>query len=133
ELRDFCKKELTSYMMPSEYILVDEIPLTPSQKIDRKALAAIQGKRLNDSTVEAASIPKGVYQEMIAIWKDVLGNYEISTEDNFFDIGGTSLLAMILQQRIKDQLGEQLTLLDIFTYPTVRTLCDFLNNQEKQE
>lgn len=132
ELRAFCKRELTSYMMPSEYIMVDEIPLTPNQKIDRKALSTIQGKRLIDSTVEVV-ITKGAYLEMISIWKDVLGNYEIGMDDNFFDIGGTSLLAMILQQRIKNNLGDQLTILDIFTYPTVRTLCDFMNDKEKQE
>lgn len=132
DLRAYCKRELTAYMVPSEFILVNEIPQTPNQKIDRKALGTIQGTRLSDSS-EDRVITNGLYQDMITIWKEVLGNYEIGPEDNFFDIGGTSLLALTLQQRIKNQLDTQITILDIFTYPTVHTLSDFLNDKDNQE
>lgn len=128
EIKAFCKKELTPYMIPSEYIQVDLIPQTPNQKIDRKALSAMQGKRLTESGEKSAE-DKGSYQELFGIWKEVLGNFDFDIDDNFFDIGGTSLLAMTLQQKMTERLKTEVTVLDIFTYPTIHTLYDFLKCQ----
>lgn len=131
ELKEYCKKELTPYMIPSEFIMVDMIPLTPNQKTDRKALAGMKGRRLTDlPKKETAS--KGLYKEMFCIWKAVLGDFEFGLDDNFFDIGGTSLLALTLQQKISSQMDAEIAVLDVFTYPTIRMLNDFLSHKIKR-
>ena len=129
-IKEFCKKELPPYMIPSEFIQIHSIPLTPNQKTDRKALSNMQGKHLTESTKNNME-DKGSYKEMFYIWKDILGNDDFGIDDNFFDIGGTSLLAMMLQQRMKEKMEVEVTILDIFTYPTIHMLNDFLKCQEK--
>jgi amino acid adenylation domain-containing protein len=131
ELKKYCKKELTPYMIPSEFILVDKIPLTPNQKTDRKALAGMKGRHLTDFPREETA-PKGLYEEMFCIWKTVLGDFEFGLDDNFFDIGGTSLLALTLQQKISSQMEAEVSVLDVFTYPTIHMLNDFLNHKIKR-
>jgi amino acid adenylation domain-containing protein len=131
-LREYCKKELTAYMIPSEFILLDFIPATPNQKVDKRALAAMQGRRLT-SGKEGAAVSDSVYGEMANIWKEVLGDFETGLDDNFFDIGGSSLLAMLLQQKLKEYLNAEVTVLDIFTYPTIHMLNDYIRGEMKEE
>ena len=129
-LREFCKKELTPYMIPSEFIIVPSIPLTPNQKTDKKTLMSMKGRKLSENKI-TANEGNGAYDSMILVWKDVIGDFEFGLDDNFFDVGGTSLLAMALQEKINSSLGEKVELPDIFAYTTVRSMGDFIMSRKK--
>ncbi|EHJ52619.1 non-ribosomal peptide synthetase [Streptococcus macacae] len=132
ELKDYCRQELPVYMIPSEFIKVDTIPLTPNQKTDKKQLISLKGDRLSESskTVRDGSY---AYKDMIHVWGETLGHQNFGIKDNFFDIGGTSLLAMVLQQKIEKELRVQVSVADIFTYPTVYNLAEFLESQRSHK
>ena len=132
EIRSFCSQNLPPYMMPSEFIRINQIPLTPNQKVDKKKLLSLEGEVLSKTRGKLADSPSS-YQKVSQIWGDILGHWDFDAEDNFFDIGGTSLLAMSLQQRLEEELQVKVGLSEIFTYPTISGLSNFLKLQTCEE
>jgi amino acid adenylation domain-containing protein len=116
DLRTHLKASLPDYMVPSQFVTLDKLPLTPNEKIDRKALPAPE-KEISDTGVTRA--PQTPTEEMIVgIWQDVLGVERIGAEDSFFDLGGHSLLATRLVARVRQALGVELPLRSMFESPT---------------
>jgi amino acid adenylation domain-containing protein len=121
-LRNFLKERLPDYMHPSSFVLLEELPLTPNGKLDRRALVA-----LGQSGAELRSVfvaPRSATECALAqIWEDLLGVTRIGIEDDFFTIGGHSLLAVRLMARIEQQFGIVLPLSTLFRGATIAELA----------
>jgi hypothetical protein len=104
-LRSYLQDRLPLYMIPATFVLLDTLPLTPNGKVDRRALALkTLPTALDNRTVVA---PRNhVEKALAAIWQDLLHLEQVSVTDNFFAVGGHSLLAVRLLNRINQQFGE---------------------------
>lgn len=126
-LRTALKEVLPDYMIPTAFVYVDEFPLTINSKIDRKALPAPDLSSEHDNPFVA---PRDPMEEMLAlIWINLLNIEQISVFDNFFEIGGNSLLAMQVVSHIRQTLQIDVTILNLFGTPTVAGLSRYLNDQ----
>ncbi|MEO1131739.1 MAG: amino acid adenylation domain-containing protein, partial [Cyanobacteria bacterium J06639_1] len=131
QLRSLLQAKLPQYMLPSHYVPLEAMPLTPSGKLDRRALPAPSSDR---SQLETAYVqPTTELERAIAeIWQQVLGVDRVGVRDNFFDLGGHSLLlvqvhSQLLQRLERDERlagNGELMLVDLFQYPTVRRLAE---------
>ena len=122
ELKTYLKERLPAYMAPSEWITLDELPRTPSGKINRAALPLPDG----DNAVEGKtfSAPQTVIEELLAaIWQQVLNLERVSRDDNFFWLGGHSLLATRITSRIRDTFHVELPVRVLFESPTIAELA----------
>ncbi|HUB27227.1 MAG TPA: phosphopantetheine-binding protein, partial [Tepidisphaeraceae bacterium] len=104
ELREFLRSKLPDYMVPSAFVPLDEIPLTPNGKVDRNALPAPEPAQADLQERLVRSITD-VEKSLIAIWCDLLAPKQVGVHDNFFELGGHSLLAVRLQSRLEKQFG----------------------------
>jgi acyl-coenzyme A synthetase/AMP-(fatty) acid ligase/acyl carrier protein len=119
-LRVYLKARLPDYMVPAAVVLIDALPLTPSGKIDRRALPA-PGQKESIHQYEA---PRDAREEKLAqIWATVLRRERIGITDNFFELGGHSLLATQLISRVRSAFGVELPLRSLFDSPTVAELA----------
>jgi amino acid adenylation domain-containing protein len=127
ELQAFLKQRLPIYMVPSSFVVLETMPLTPNGKIDRLALSrlSVENDRLSEQILIAPRTPE---EELLAgIWMDVLHIKQIGIHDNFFESGGHSLLATQVVSRIRDSFEVELPLRDLFESPTIATLSTQLN------
>ncbi|MCV9927830.1 amino acid adenylation domain-containing protein [Flavobacterium sp. LS1R49] len=133
EIISSLRQELPEYMVPHAIIQVEEFPLTPNKKIDRKELS------LREITITKAIASNEIPTTAIEIYlhdfyKDVLGiKGKIGITDNFFALGGHSLNAVKLINLVSEQLYYKTTLKDIFDYPTIQELSKYLENKEIEE
>jgi acyl carrier protein len=129
ELRDYVKQKLPDFMVPSYFITLTKLPLTPNQKVDRKALPAPEKDKIKS---EAAYIaPKSELQRTITdIWQEVLNTSKVGMNDNFFELGGHSLLLVRVYYRLCEVTEKEFTLTDLFKFPTVGTLAEYLARDE---
>ncbi|MBE9214964.1 amino acid adenylation domain-containing protein [Plectonema cf. radiosum LEGE 06105] len=119
ELRQFLQDKLPAYMVPSNYIMLEEFPLTPNCKIDRKALPLPD----KESQTLTYTPPRTVTEEIVAgIWAEVLNLQQISIDDNFFELGGHSLLATRVISQIRQAFTVELPLRSLFENPTIAEL-----------
>jgi len=124
ELNQLLSKGLPDYMIPSHFVSVEKIPLTPNGKIDRKALPKPEFK-----TGENYSPPRNEIEEkLVKIWSEVLilPQEKIGIDDHFFQLGGHSLKATILVSKIQKELNIQVPLAEIFKSSTIRALAKFI-------
>ncbi len=106
-LRGHLKESLPTYMIPSSFVFLDRLPLTPNGKLDRKALARLESG-LSAATKTHVD-PRNPTEALIAeLWQEALGVERVSVRDNFFDIGGHSLLAMRVLAAIEKKTGHRL-------------------------
>lgn len=130
ELRDYLKQKLPDYMIPSNFVELDSIPLLPNKKINIKALPKPEFKKNLDSDLER--IYGGNYEKTLAqIWEEVLETEKFGPSDNFFDVGGHSLLIVKLRSLIKDRLGIETSNIELFQYANIRSLANHLADKEK--
>ncbi len=131
ELKLFAKTKLPDYMVPHHFIKIESIPLSPSGKVDRKALPLPDFKTLGTSVKYVA--PRNETEEtLVEIIKDLLNLEKVGIHDNFFDLGGHSLLATQFVSQVQEKLGYDIPLRSLFENPTVEGLADLiLNNQVK--
>jgi acyl carrier protein len=122
ELRLFLREKLPEYMVPATLIGIDELPLTPSGKVDRRALPAPE--QTAEYSEKSLIAPRTPTEERLAeIWKQLLSRDEISINQNFFDLGGHSLLATQVMSRIREAFKIELPLRFIFELPTISSLA----------
>lgn len=124
ELRVFARQRLPDYMAPSIFVLLDELPLTISGKVDRVALRARAGTRFEQ--VDERVGPRDVLESQLArIWEELL-HVEPGVRDNFFELGGHSLLIVPLLARVEEATGKRLDVTALFTAPTIESLASLL-------
>lgn len=125
ELRNWLRARLPDYMTPSDFVVLDELPLNANGKVDRRALPApADARHIVEETFIAPRTPE---EEQVAdIWAEVFDIRPISAEANFFDLGGHSLLATRIISRIREKCGIELPLRLLFESPTVAALAEFI-------
>jgi amino acid adenylation domain-containing protein len=122
EVREFLKKKLPDHMVPSVFVALESLPLSPSGKVDRRALPLTQGAKPTILSSFAAPADE-LELKLTKIWERVLGIRPVSVDDNFFELGGHSLLAVRLFAQIEKSFGRNLPLATLFQAPTVRELA----------
>lgn len=131
ELRRFLRQPLPDYMVPSQFIFVNEMPLTTSGKIDRKRLPDAEKVRplLDTKLVSPRDEVEGA---VAAVWKHVLRIPELGVDDNFFDLGGHSLLMVQTHREIQERLEITIPLIKLLEHPTVRALAAYIRGSSQK-
>ena len=120
ELQDRLQKQLPAYMIPSAFVFLDEFPITPNGKLDRRALNVTDDLLQTFHTGTKYVAPRTPHEEMVAaIWAEVLNRARVGVTDNFFYLGGHSLLATRVMARVRKVFGIELPLHTLFEAPTV--------------
>jgi natural product biosynthesis luciferase-like monooxygenase protein len=124
-LRSGLGESLPEFMVPSAFVFLDHYPQTPNGKIDRKALPA--PSELRPVASEGYQAPEGELEQTIAgVWKEVLYLEQVGIDDNFFDLGGHSLLVVQAHRKLRDLCPKPLSLTDLYRFPTIRGLSGHL-------
>ncbi len=123
ELTEFLSTRLQSYMVPSAYLEVDEIPLSGNGKVDQKAINLML-KHLDKPTAPFVAAAASDEQDLIKIWSHVLGRTSVGMYDDFFQTGGTSIDAIELVTQLRKQFNTEIQLSDLYTRTTPRELVD---------
>ncbi|HLF24969.1 MAG TPA: amino acid adenylation domain-containing protein [Anaerolineae bacterium] len=122
ELRAWLKDKLPEYMLPAAYVMLDALPLTPSRKVDRRALPAPDWNRL--AAQKSCVLPRTPIEQALAgIWTQVVGVERVSVHDNFFELGGHSLLATRITAQLRRFFGREFAVRLIFEAPTIAALA----------
>jgi len=132
ELRKFLSEFLPAYMIPSAFVELDELPLLPSGKVDRKALPDPEKNTLSRSTGYVAA-RNTTEQRLIEIWSEVLKIDSIGVHDNFFDLGGHSLQAIRMFSAVEEKFRKNVPLATLFEAGTVEKLAEILDREDWQE
>ena len=132
QLRQFLKGKLPDYMLPASVVVLGALPHTASGKIDRRALPAPSENRQERQRSYAP--PRTATEEQLAqLWSDVLGTETVGIHDDFFELGGQSLLAMRLVSRVRERFRVELPLKDLFQASTVAGLSELIEGAERRE
>lgn len=126
ELKSFLRQQLPEYMVPSDIVILDSFPQTPNGKIDRKALPSPQETK--QSTIEYVAPEDELEKNIAALWQKTLQLEKIGVNDNFFDLGGHSLLIVKLHSQLKNLINQPIALTDLYGYPTIKSLTQFLKS-----
>jgi len=127
-LRHFAGKKLPSYMTPSDFIILDALPLTANGKIDRQALLALAETEPN--TPEPFMVPRDTVElELVQIWEELLQRRPVGVTDNFFELGGHSLLALRLVAQVRKRFAHELHLSSFFKGASIENLAAMIRQQ----
>jgi len=121
ELRRHVAEWVPEYMVPSAFVVLDELPLTPSGKVDRQALPEL-GEAASSGDASYVAPRTALEEAVAAIWADVLGRERVGVEDDFFALGGHSLLATQVVAQVRTDFAIELPLHSLFMSPTVALL-----------
>jgi len=125
-MRQYLLRQLPDYMVPGEFVMLDRLPLTPNGKLDRKALLAPQTTMATAAVFVAPETP--TEQALAGLWQETLRIDRIGADDNFFDSGGHSLLAMQLARRIRERFDVELPLQNVLQRPHLKDLAAHIDN-----
>jgi len=118
-------------MVPAAFVTLETMPLTSNGKVDRRSLTQMNGFDHGSESEYVA--PRNETEETIAaIWQEVLQTDKVGIDDNFFDLGGHSLLMVGVHNKLKERFRKDLPIADLFKHPTVRKLTECLNEETKQ-
>ena len=127
KLKTYLSQHLPPYMVPSQFVMLDALPLTPNGKVDRKALPQPDGSL----QPEPLALPRTEVETAIAaLWQSVLNLEQVGLHDNFFDLGGHSLLMVRVHGQIQKQFAIEIPLVELFRYPTVSLLAAHLRHRD---
>lgn len=128
-IREHLKEYLPEYMIPKYILFTDNFPLTANGKVDSASLSQL-------ITAEPVNTPKTanynntkLQKELLNIWRDVLKRENVGTSDNFFEIGGDSLLLSVVLRKINELAIKTLTMTELFAYPTIKLLSNYLGDE----
>jgi amino acid adenylation domain-containing protein len=127
DLRNAAREKLPDYMVPAAFVLLPALPLNANGKVDRKALPSPEVQ-----SVRAAYVPLQSESERIvaSVWQSVLGVGSVGVEDNFFDLGGHSLLMVRVRTMLREALKREVTMIDLFRHTTVGALARHLGEAD---
>jgi myxalamid-type nonribosomal peptide synthetase MxaA len=133
ELRTFLTERVPDYMVPSAFVTLETLPLTPNDKIDRQALSQLSVNREQLSS-ETFVAPRTSEEKLLAgIWADVLSLENVSIFDDFFELGGHSLLATLLVSRICETFAIELPLHELFQSPTIAGIAQAIEQTRQAD
>ncbi|MBW4500872.1 MAG: amino acid adenylation domain-containing protein [Scytonema hyalinum WJT4-NPBG1] len=131
ELRNFLKEKLPDYMVPSAFVQLTKLPLTPNGKIDRSALPVPDEQR--PDLKEAYEAPNSEVERAIAkIWLEILHLEKVGVNDNFFDLGGNSLLMVLVNHKLREILHCDISIVEMFQNPTIKFLAKYINLSSRE-
>jgi len=133
QLHNYLSHKLPDYMVPSAFVILEFFPLSPTGKVDRHALPVPDSGRTQLKTVYIK--PQNEIETIIAtIWQQLLRIDKVGIHDNFFDLGGHSLLIVKASWKLSEALGQRISVIELFQYPTIHSLAEYfakLSNQEQ--
>jgi natural product biosynthesis luciferase-like monooxygenase protein len=124
-LRKHLSESLPDYMIPGAFVTLAQFPLTPNKKVDRKALPAPDASGPRAEYAEPEGDLEG---DIVRVFQAILGLDQVGRDDNFFQVGGHSLLAVQAHRKLREALARDLSVTDIFRFPTARQLAAHLDN-----
>ncbi|MEO7095930.1 MAG: AMP-binding protein, partial [Polyangiales bacterium] len=124
-LRSHLRNKLPDYMVPSAFVVVEALPLTPNGKVDRRALPA-PGRAMEPSGATYTAPTSDIEKVIATVWQEMLAVDKLGTDHNFFDMGANSLLMVRANGKLRAALGRNVSLVDMFRFPTVRSLSAHL-------
>jgi amino acid adenylation domain-containing protein len=128
ELRDFLKDRLPEHMIPAVFVLLEQMPMTASGKPDRRALPAPDASRPALAAPYVA--PRNeLEREIAALWRELLQLERVGVNDNFFDLGGHSLLIVKMHGKLAARLDKEFSVVELFKHPTVESLARRLGRE----
>jgi amino acid adenylation domain-containing protein len=132
ELREYLQERLPDYMMPAAFVTLEALPLTPNGKLNRRALPATDGSRpqLEQPYVEPRT---SVERKIENLWREVLQIDRVGMNDNFFDLGGHSLLLVVVHGRMVEIFKHQVSIISLFQYPTISSLARHLSEETVEQ
>ncbi|MCK5522835.1 MAG: amino acid adenylation domain-containing protein [Thiomargarita sp.] len=126
QLREHLLNTLPAYMIPANFMVINSLPLKPNGKVDRQALPEPQNSQLTQK--RQIIVPQNELEQQIAnIWQTVLPVVRIGIDDNFFDLGGHSLLMVQVCGKLKKDLNKDVAVVEMFQYPTIRKMANHLS------
>jgi len=130
-LRKSLRQHLPEFMVPGTFVILDAVPRTPNGKIDRKALPDPVKTVVADSVSQQVAPASEIEARIRSVWCDLLKTQNIGLHDNFFDIGGHSLLAIQAHRALSEIAPKPLALTDIFRFPTIAALGAYLGDHHQ--
>lgn len=132
ELRGFLQDQLPQYMMPSSFVILPSLPMFPNGKLDKRSLPAPE--TLRPELTDGFMMPQTQIEQTIAtIWQKALNLENIGIHNNFFELGGHSLLMVKVHSQLRELFPIDLSLLDMFRYPTISSLAEFFGQTKNQK
>ncbi len=127
-VRNALKKQLPDYLLPTDYVILDDIPLNHSGKVDRQALPAPD--KVSTSKENFVLPAHGIQTVIAEVWKDVLHLKQVSVKDNFFDLGGHSLTLIQVHNSLSQKIDKEISILDLFQHPSIELLAEFITGSD---
>jgi amino acid adenylation domain-containing protein len=132
ELYHYSRTRLPGYMLPAAFVFLEAFPLTVNGKVDRRALPLPEREGTQASTPQSS--PQTPLEELLAqIWAAVLGVEDVGVEENFFELGGDSLIATQLIARVRNVFRVEIQIIDLFKFPTIAGLAQCINTTLRQD
>jgi amino acid adenylation domain-containing protein len=130
KVQRYLKERLPLYMVPNAIVVLENFPLTPNGKVDRKALPEPNSV----SNTQLTYVPPYTLMQcqLVKIWEDLLNREPIGIYDNFFNLGGSSLLIVGLVAKIKDVLGKSISITNVFNHPTIFEISELIDKDNKE-
>jgi FkbM family methyltransferase len=130
EIRAALGARLPAYMLPERYVFVDSLPRTPNGKLDRRALARRRDEGGGEREKPRVAPASELERQIAAVWQEVLRSAEaLGTNENFFEVGGNSLLLVQVHRRLRESVGA-VALVDLFQHPTIASLAERIESGE---
>jgi len=123
--------DLPEFMVPSIFVELKKIPLTPNGKTDRNALPLPEKKKSARGQVVFVKPENELQEAIVSTWQAVLGLEKIGLDDNFFDIGGHSLLVIEVLSKLRKLIDKPVKMIDMFRFPTIRQFSNHLAEGEE--
>ena len=131
-IREHLRINLPEYMVPNDVVELEAMPLTPNGKLDRKQLPIPQHTQ-SASTTDYEAPKDEVQQIIVNVWQQTLKLDKVGIKDNFFDLGGHSLLVIMIHHQLQEQLSIPISLTDLYRFPTIESLTNHLNSADTNE
>lgn len=126
QMLPYLSQKLPNYMLPSAFVALNSIPLTPNGKVDKRALPI--NKVMRSNTTQSLIVPRNYTElSLVKLWENILQTNPIGITDNFFELGGHSFLAVRLMAQIQDRFGHHLPLSSLFENPTIEKLAQVVS------
>jgi hypothetical protein len=125
EVREALRSKLPEYMVPGWFVVLEKFPLTPNGKVDRKALPAPEAQQSSTKRADFVAPTSGLEAQLATLWQEILGLDRVGVDDNFFDVGGHSLLVVRMHRRIGALVEKPVSLTDLYRFPTIRSFSEW--------